>query len=112
MSVPYALRWAMAALPQSHAPTSKASTILATCWPWPATEPQDDQSLALTGAILGVPGLTMLAWGGVTHLQSKRAAASFENEGARLRTPPPDRPYLPAPTWDDPPPQALSNDSD
>lgn len=68
-----------------------------------ATEPQDNDSLAVTGAIVGRPGLTMLAWGGVNYMRSKQAAASFENEGVRLRTPAPNRPYLPAPTWDSTP---------
>ncbi len=62
-------------------------------------EPQTRGERALTGAIFGLPALSMIWWGGSTYLRSRQAASRFEQEAVRLRTPDPRRPYVPAPTW-------------
>jgi hypothetical protein len=51
------------------------------------------------GIILGLPGAVMLSWGGVVYRRSTQASRRFDEETTRLRTPDPNRPYLPAPTW-------------
>ena len=72
-----------------------------------ASEPQPSRGeLFATAAIIGTPSLLMIGWGGTTYLRSKRAAARFEDETLRARTPDPNRPYLPAPSWPASPPPA------
>jgi hypothetical protein len=71
-----------------------------------ATEPMTGPELTTTGLIVGVPGLTMLAWGGTNYVRSKKTVARYV-EASQPKPPPPlppDRPYLPAPTWQPAPP--------